>query len=1035
MKFRAESILAQKMTRLRMSLAARLTDPKATFTKEEFEIFADHLGRCCPGSAFEAELEVVRGAITNRKLAQPPDLSLPELQLLWGAALLHMKRSAVIKNHMMPIAQKVNLQTTELWKQILETAQARQTLYNHATYIGEELRRKDTRFTWGLPGSGIVYDPESKSIGIDFAGGLIDGLEHTHAMMIREIGKHHLSTAIPDKSRAVRDQIRKFKVKEKAGTLSSEEYKTMRRLGLEWEMRRMLGEAAEKCMLNRYTERKGQEKAQDYAYSLNHALMTGTPFGRIALNSLRTGIPGFPADENSPEFRFVNIVHAIELSFFRNNALFSNTARDWRMFGVRPELVRITKKDFERKQAQGGMRRGGFPPPDFGYLLDLCGGPEGLENLQPRSRDRWNGKAYFRNLIEHFTRRRNAVIEKIWDLYVEDLYLKMARDLEEQLDDKLGNDKGEKQDGPQGGEGEGEGQDGEDQDGDPSQGSPSSQGGQSKKKQQSGQQKPQKGNPQQGGQSGGQDQSGEPGESGQQGPSDPQDGEDEDADGQEGDPSAANDDAPDQEGGEDGAAGPQDFGSDDEPSTGDGKDQSAGQEFDPEKAGLDKEGKEVHVENDKGATKKMPDVETPSEQPGEQSADQENGQNQGKDGKPKDGSEGKTLEQIKKEMEEAQKKAREQAEKAQQGQKPQNGDGKGQPGKEKGQGQGTPGQDKSKGDDEADSPFAGDGGRPKTLAEIASMEWTSYAELLAHLKSYVAQTASLLEKIRERQVERTLRRSFNLEMLPENREMDRLDEEAHKSYRTKLKTGQPLAKEDLNRFRKDETHLKPTTIDVVLLIDGSGSMTMNGYEIGGVKPMEIALLSSIILYEAAKAVDANVYIVLWGNDDPIVLARPGDDPRTVEKNILMAKKGMNCGTNLEPSIRKITKVLADQKSSEYSGYTHMMVLSDGDISDLEKAEDAINTLLSMNAYTTIDFAIMKEGNAFNTQMEVLAKHIKTANPTQNIGVHRDGNPNSVPAGILGLIFQKIRAVESFAAVPWEKKRKLFQQVFVKLGMK
>jgi Mg-chelatase subunit ChlD len=306
------------------------------------------------------------------------------------------------------------------------------------------------------------------------------------------------------------------------------------------------------------------------------------------------------------------------------------------------------------------------------------------------------------------------------------------------------------------------------------------------------------------------------------------------------------------------------------------------------------------------------------------------------------------------------------------------------------------------------------------------MDWNSYGGLMSHLKGYVKKTGRLLERIRDMQQEKTIKRSRDLEVFPEGKEMDRLSVEAHKNWTVKRK-GQIASKEDLKRFEKDKQNRKPTTIDIVLLIDGSASMTMDGYKVGKAKPMEIALLSSIILYEAAKEVDANVYIALWGNENPIMLAKPGDDRKKIEQNLLKAKKGMSCGTNLAPSIKKITSELAAHKSSGYSGYTHMMVISDGDISDPDESVKAINTLLHASDYTTLEFAVLKKGEEVKTRMEEVADRVKTGNPSQKIGVHRDGDPNSIPAGIVGLIFQKIRTMKSFAAVPWARKRKQFQR--------
>ena len=130
----------------------------------------------------------------------------------------------------------------------------------------------------------------------------------------------------------------------------------------------------------------------------------------------------------------------------------------------------------------------------------------------------------------------------------------------------------------------------------------------------------------------------------------------------------------------------------------------------------------------------------------------------------------------------------------------------------------------------------------------------------------------------------------------------------------------------------------------------------------------------------------------------------------------------------------------------------MMILSDGDISDIEPSKKNIQTLFSSSPHTTIDFGIINGQSAYMgmpnmynqvaqnsasktpSQMELTACEIKNANPKQQIGIYSGHDANEIPAGIVGLLFQKIRSFKSFTAVPWAVKRKQFQRAQRRFGL-
>jgi uncharacterized protein with von Willebrand factor type A (vWA) domain len=282
--------------------------------------------------------------------------------------------------------------------------------------------------------------------------------------------------------------------------------------------------------------------------------------------------------------------------------------------------------------------------------------------------------------------------------------------------------------------------------------------------------------------------------------------------------------------------------------------------------------------------------------------------------------------------------------------------------------------------------------------------------------------------------------------LPEANEMDRLDRNAHKDLIIKKKTGQELKKKDFNRFKVNRNFEKPTNIDIVLMIDGSGSMNSGSYSYGGgntkrqATPLEISILTAVVLYEAAKKVDANVYITMWGTKEPNIIARPGDNPQTISKNLMAARKGLNSGTDMEPVIRKMAKVISEQKEQKgsYSGYSHWIVLSDGDIFDEDKVTKALDILFQTTKQVTLDFAIIKGNYAYNssgkTKMELLGEKVKRGRPTQKIGVVATQDREQIPVSIVAQLLDKIRSSRSFIAVPNEQKKNELKRAHRRMDM-
>jgi hypothetical protein len=277
--------------------------------------------------------------------------------------------------------------------------------------------------------------------------------------------------------------------------------------------------------------------------------------------------------------------------------------------------------------------------------------------------------------------------------------------------------------------------------------------------------------------------------------------------------------------------------------------------------------------------------------------------------------------------------------------------------------------------------------------------------------------------------------SRSLDILPENGEVkDRFNVEAHRNMTIKKVTGQ-LEEEDLKRFHVDETNMVPTEVDIVIAIDGSGSMGSAGG--GGAVPINAALQAAAIMFEAAAGKDMkmNVYVTMWGDNDPPILIKPGDDRIKIGQAMQAARKGLNSGTNFAPAVKKVAQTIGEQrgKSGTLSGFTHVLVLSDGDMFDAEQSKEKIFTMFDHSDKITFDAAIITA--AKGTNMQKMAEGIKGRKPYQDMGIVLGNNPEEVPMAIVGLLLEKVRKTGSFQAIPNSQKRRAMRQAHNKMDRK
>ena len=961
-----ENILREPLTRARFALNSRLraaedAENPDPFTIQDLQQFA--LAIPNQNDTLRRETLNMMEAVQTGRAPQPPNVDTPETQLLWGAGLAYLMLNPDAKQlWQTPPAEDAPLHETPLWKQITGTRRVVEELRTNGHHIEEALRSRSTKYGWGAPGSGLTFDRKKNKINIDLMQGLTVGFEHARADVYREIGHSLLSLTYPKKMQDVYRQMQPLLKKsqqaqaKKGQPLKPEDYKKLRMLSAEWQLRHMLFSAAEENAANRFASNMGQKLMQDYSVSINNTAVTFRGMGLARL----------PTPEGASEDlrRYLNLVNAVQLSFFANNNLFDDTEQGWRMVGVKTDMVRKSAT-----RAAATPDKGGVNHPDFKELRELCGGPNGLENLQPKPHEMLY--RFFGNRLTNADQERNAVIEKIWRLYAEDLIQNILEQVNDQVDQQLEEQKQQAQEQQQDGQdqdGEGQDQDGEgqDQDGEGQPGQP-------------GKGKPQKGKKQKG--------RGRP----QGDISDPDDFDSDDGD-QQGEPS---DEQNDQDGQGDG---------DDM----DGEDADNDNNQGKPEGDLGAEGDDtVPVEN----AGDMPAPDEGFEKPADEMLP--DGAEADQDGEDADGQTADELDQQLADMDE------------QDGE-----DADGQDADSEGDDADAQAKAKSK---KASKQAGHDKG--ESLGDLAKKDWTKYNERIAELAGPITRVRKLFKDVQERQLQRKRAVSRSLDILPENGEIkDRFNDEAHLNLTIKRKTGQ-VEENDLKRFHKDEVKMTPVELDVVIMIDGSGSM---GSSYGsGTSPLDSALQASAILYEAAagKDMSMNVYVGMWGNNRPPILIKPGDDRAKIGQAMEAARKGLHSGTDMAPAVKKVAETIGDArgKSGTMSGFTHVLIVSDGDIFDADKSKDAIQTMFDHSSMVTFDAAIITGSK--NSNMEKLAKSVKGRKPWQEMGVAVGDNPEEIPFAIVGLVLDKVRKCGSFTAVPKSKKRRDMKKAHNKMDPK
>ena len=389
----------------------------------------------------------VDAALQSGEAPHVPSVNLPETSLLWAINLAYLAQKK----------DDQNFYDSKLWKQFAGPDGAAQIEKERlAFYVATTGLNKETRVKWGELGSSFYYNLTDNYINLDLILGMGVGFDISRAAAFHEIGHSQLTKGFGEKIDALKAEINTVREQYKGKKIPPEEYLKVKRLEDEEKSRFRIADEAENNVVDRWTVNQGRRIRKDHVLARNatEAILVDGLIGDRELSG------------DTPNNRFRNVKTAIRYSFFRNNGYFSDTEEGWREIGVNPDW--ITTKD-----GKSGMEA-------LEMLKELCGGKDGVENLQPNSSDMMMGAAKLAVATAEYSRRRNQRIEEIYDTFVDHIAQQMMDDKQKKREEKMEQKKQENQQPPEeqppgeqqpgeGQSGEGDQSEGQD-DGDPSEG-------------------------------------------------------------------------------------------------------------------------------------------------------------------------------------------------------------------------------------------------------------------------------------------------------------------------------------------------------------------------------------------------------------------------------------------------------------------------------------------------------------------------------------------------------------------------------------
>ena len=303
--------------------------------------------------------------------------------------------------------------------------------------------------------------------------------------------------------------------------------------------------------------------------------------------------------------------------------------------------------------------------------------------------------------------------------------------------------------------------------------------------------------------------------------------------------------------------------------------------------------------------------------------------------------------------------------------------------------------------------------------------FNEYQRIIAPHRDIIMKTTELMRKIQEKLFVRIQDPSVKNSLVPEDGDVSRFQPQAMQDRLIKQFSGQAIDETDFETFRLDgPIRTIPAPTEIQIWIDGSGSMSG--------QPVEMAITTGCILYEAAREAGMDVYITMLGDPEPLPIAKPGMSNKEIGRNIESVRAGQGGDKDyLAPTIGQMIKTTLAKKRDlgKPVGNTHAFVISDGMFTDEPTALEHVKSVNDNCPHTTLDFVLIngRPGLA----IERLADELNRKAKKQTVGYKEVRNYTEIHEGLMDILQQRLKTVKSEDAIPLAQKQKEFKGVKIK----
>ena len=394
-------------------------------------------------AVFASHRENFEHFLQTGDLKTPLNLKDEESQFFWGTALALYAVRPEMQEKWDRRNQADRISHSTIWRRIASSSYMQQELQRHAHIVESAVENQDTRLVWsenGYPNISYCFVPEQNLIIDDMLWTLVAGVDAAATAMNHEIA-HSKGTQFTNSPRM--EEIQKQQealVKEMEEAAARNDMsawkasaKKAARLKAEYTYRFYFFDELENMYANRYAVNFGGDFDRAHLNELEADINVGRKY--VAPLKMEDAEKEMAA---SAEKRIAHVKAIARNSFFANNGLIENhKMEDWHSLNLYPELLSGIDADGRKMGAAECFER----------IREIC---DKFESSQPNKGLKILNETIYNKRMTAMSRRRVAMTDEFFDLFVAPHMEEIYKAAEKQLEDQVSQMQNQQQSGQNG---------------------------------------------------------------------------------------------------------------------------------------------------------------------------------------------------------------------------------------------------------------------------------------------------------------------------------------------------------------------------------------------------------------------------------------------------------------------------------------------------------------------------------------------------------------------------------------------------------